>query len=68
MKDDSLGVGEPLNERGSDGKGLIVRGTHRLYLDPFSNADFQRQESVKRFMEPLVLLSSSPASAPEVRV
>ncbi len=33
LYDDRRGVGEPINETGLDGKGLIIRGTHYLLFD-----------------------------------
>ncbi|XP_071107653.1 lysosomal alpha-mannosidase-like [Haliotis cracherodii] len=38
FKDDDLGVEEPLNERGVDGRGLIIRGKHYLFLNSIDNA------------------------------
>lgn len=39
LNDDSFGVGEALNEPGEDGRGLVTRGKHRLFLK------FQEQAS-----------------------
>jgi hypothetical protein len=38
LADDNRGVGEPHNETGLDGKGLRVRGVHRLDLSPAAAA------------------------------
>ena len=38
LYDDRRGVGEPLNEPGVDGKGLIVRGHHLVVLDNIENS------------------------------
>ena len=38
LHDDHRGVGEPLNEPGLDGKGLIIRGSHYVMLSSVDNS------------------------------
>ncbi|XP_041362774.1 lysosomal alpha-mannosidase-like [Gigantopelta aegis] len=55
LHDDSLGVDEALNETGSDGKGLIVRGCHYVFLDSIdSSAALHRDLAEKLFMAPSI--------------
>ncbi|BFZ17312.1 hypothetical protein BsWGS_20353 [Bradybaena similaris] len=59
-QDDSRGVGEALNELGSDGKGLIIRGTHYLVLDtPSAAARVYRPLAQEVFLTPQISLSKS---------
>ncbi|XP_076073575.1 lysosomal alpha-mannosidase-like [Mytilus galloprovincialis] len=58
--DDYLGVGEPLNETGMDGKGLIARGKHFIYVDKIDNsAKFHRDMALKLYMAPSLSFTTS---------
>ena len=53
LVDDNRGVGEPLNETGQNGDGLIIRGKHLILLDDFKNSTyFQRILAEKLMLEP----------------
>ena len=62
LYDDSLGVGEPLNES-AFGAGLVVRGRHLLIVEPpASSALYHRVESQQLYMHPLATFSLTPWS------
>jgi lysosomal alpha-mannosidase len=55
IDDDNLGVGEPLNETGSDGKGLIIRGKQFIYLDDIASSVRHHRDAAQRlYMAPYV--------------
>lgn len=63
LHDDHFGVGEPLNEPGVDGKGLIIRGRHVLQLSSLDEAGKGHREAGREmFLEPI--LSFVPDVAP----
>uniref|UniRef100_A0A0N4Z636 Glyco_hydro_38C domain-containing protein n=1 Tax=Parastrongyloides trichosuri TaxID=131310 RepID=A0A0N4Z636_PARTI len=59
FQDDYEGVEEPLDELGEDGKGLIVRGIHRVYIGRKNEMTTQvRDDSVSFFKEPIIMFSN----------
>lgn len=46
-RDDQFGVGEALDEPGEDGRGLVTRGKHRLYLKFFESSSNKPNEKHK---------------------
>lgn len=61
LDDDNLGVGEPLNEKGSDGKGLRVRGSINLIFDSKNDsARLHRPLSHQINSNPLVFVGDVP--------
>ncbi|NWV30922.1 MA2B1 mannosidase, partial [Grantiella picta] len=66
LKDDNRGVTEPLNEPGSDGRGLVVRGRHLVLLDTAAaSADQHRPLAQEMTMSPSVVLA--PGAGPHLR-
>ena len=59
LHDDAFGVGEPLNEPGVDGKGLVIRGQHYLLTSSISGAaKLHRELSQQLFLQPLITFSN----------
>uniref|UniRef100_A0A1I8IN08 alpha-mannosidase n=1 Tax=Macrostomum lignano TaxID=282301 RepID=A0A1I8IN08_9PLAT len=58
LDDDGFGVGEALRERGSDGRGLVVKTSHWYFLaEPAAAADRYRLLASQRHRSPLVTFS-----------
>jgi len=61
LKDDFLGVGEPLNEPGLDRRGLITRGKHRVLLTtPEEAAQYHREQGELMLLQPIISFAANP--------
>ena len=64
LNDDSLGVSEPLNEKGSDGNGLVVNGLYYLIFNTTQNsARIHRQNAHRINNRPLVTFGTTTKNA-----
>ncbi|RLV64017.1 hypothetical protein DV515_00017680 [Chloebia gouldiae] len=61
LNDDNRGLGEPLDEPGVDGRGLVVRGRHLVLLDTVvAAADQHRPRAQEMVTSPSVVLAPGP--------
>ena len=65
LRDDNRGVGEPLNEPGLDGNGLVVRGVHRVSISSAANAGRARRSTVATSLH-APLWFAAPLTTPDV--
>ncbi|XP_039762685.1 lysosomal alpha-mannosidase-like isoform X1 [Pararge aegeria] len=68
LHDDAFGVGEALNET-VNGKGLIVRGNHRIYnIDPSNRDEIinERKNVIENHLKPIVFVSNSDSTPYEI--
>ncbi|KAK7113102.1 lysosomal alpha-mannosidase-like [Littorina saxatilis] len=61
---DGAAINEALNETGLDGKGLIVRGSHYVMLDPISSAAAGHRDLGERLFMAPALSFSLPTDTP----
>jgi len=60
LYDDSRGVGEPMNETGVDGDGLIIRGKHHVILDDLKDSTHHHRLAGEHLMlKPLMVFIRS---------
>ena len=68
LKDDGRGVGEPLNETGQFGDGLMVRGKHYVTLSPPGKAaKIHRTLAEQFYMAPTLMFAGGDAGVSQVQ-
>lgn len=61
LHDDHRGLDEPLSEPGYDGKGLVVRGKHLVFLDTANDsAELHRMQAEAEIMATLAVMGVGP--------